>query len=102
MNENVLNQRVSPYLGENAKLDMDQRMENVEHDIVTQGVAMERIVEQNDKYIEYLDDRIAREHESYEFWKDVRKRLATAGIIGTAGIILSALGYAFTQWVKNT
>ena len=98
----TLNQRVSPHAGENAKLDTDQRLENVEHDIVVQTDEIRRLVKQNDKYTDYLDDRIKREKESYKFWVDVRKRLAVAGILGAVGLLGAALWYAFTQFVNNT
>lgn len=93
--------RVSPFPDKNAQLTPDQRLINLEHDVITQSDSLNRLVDQNDKYANYLDERMSREHESYLFWRDVRKRLATAGIISTVGIIFVALGYAATQWVKH-
>lgn len=101
MSEKYHQTRVSSTPDDNDKLSTKDRLSNAEHDIVTQHEVMKALVTQNGKYTEYLDDRIKREGESYLFWVDIRKRLVTAGILGTVGIIGAALVYAITQWIKH-
>lgn len=92
---------VSPHPHKNAALTAEQRLMNLEHDTISQGDCLRQLVDQNNKYASYLGERIQREQESHLFWLDIRKRLATAGIIGAIGLIGSALIYAAAQWVKN-
>ena len=82
--------RVSPFPDKNAKLTAEQRFVNLEHDMVSQGDCLRELVDQNNKYASYLDKRMQIERESHLFWLDIRKRLATAGIIGAIGLIGSA------------
>lgn len=51
---------------------------------------------------DWLKLDMERKQAQIEFWIDIRKKLATTTIIGSFGLLISALGYAITQWVKNT
>lgn len=85
----------------NRRLKNDERLENLETDIIHIADAIDRLVEQNDKYADYLDSRILSEHEKAEFWRDVRKKLVTSGIWGTILIIFGALVYAAKQYIQT-
>ena len=99
--------KVSHEVLDNRKLDSDMRMENLEHDIVFNTQVLydvldkqQTAIDQNNRYTVYLEAKIQREQESTEFWKDVRKRAAASTIFGLVAIILGALWYAFTEFVK--
>lgn len=85
----------------NKRLNDEDRIENLESDVIHMTDAIDRLVEQNDKYAGYLEERIMAEKENHEFWLDVRKKIVTSGIWGTILIIGSALLYAAKQWVEN-
>jgi hypothetical protein len=85
----------------NKRLTDNQRIENLEGDVIHMGEAMDRLVEQNDKYARYLDERMTAEKENREFWSDVRKKLVTSGIWGTIVLIATAVLYAAKQWVET-
>ena len=85
----------------NERLNTKERLDNLEGDIIHMADAIDRLVEQNDKYADYLDSRIKAEHEKTEFWRDVRKKLVTSGIWGTILIIFGAVVYAIKQYIQT-
>ena len=85
----------------NKHLSNQDRIENLESDIVHITDAIERLVKQNDKYADYLESRIRAEHARTDFWLDVRKKLVTSGIWGTFTLVVGALFYAASQYIKT-
>ena len=86
---------------DNEALSTEGRLTNLEADSVHQYDVIEQLVEQNNKYAQYLEQKIKSETQNAEFWIDVRKRIVTAGILGATAIIGSALLYAASQWIKT-
>ena len=101
MSKELSQMNVSEDLEKNKKFSDSERLANLEADIIHVSDVMGSLVIQNNKYAQYLDERIAIEKESHEFWLDVRKKLITSGIWGTILIIGSALLYAAKHWVNN-
>jgi len=93
--------RVSPEPAINSELSVDARLANIEHDIVGFANVMNELMTQNKKYTRYLDIRIQSEIDSAQFWVDVRKRLAVAGIIGVTSIVGTAVLFTISYWLKN-
>jgi len=85
----------------NGAKDTDVRLQDLEHDIVLNTDILYEVLAQNNKYADYLEQRIRHERESREFWSELRKRLATAGIIGAFGLLGAALVYAAKEYMKN-
>lgn len=66
---------------------LEQKMNSIPHD------------RHNEEH-EYLRVEIERKKAERDFWLDIRKRLATAGIISAMGLLATALWYGFAQWIK--
>jgi hypothetical protein len=77
------------------------RIENLEADVIHMAGAVDELVKQNNRYTDYLDERMSAEKENHEFWLDVRKKLVTSGIWATIVLISGALFYAAKQWVET-
>lgn len=67
---------------------MEEKMDAVPH------------VRHNEEH-EYLKTMIEKEAAQRDFWRDISKRLAAAGIIGAIGLLCTAIGYAAIQFVRN-
>ena len=50
---------------------------------------------------EYIKIEIERKKAQRDFWLDQQRKIATAGILGTIGLIIGALGYAIKQYVST-
>jgi len=48
---------------------------------------------------EYLKLEIEAKKARRDFYRDVSAKLATTTIIGAFGLLITALGYGFTQWL---
>lgn len=48
-----------------------------------------------------LDQLIAERELRVDFWSEVRKRVTTAGVLATFGLIGTALIFAFKAWMKK-
>ena len=79
----------------NLVIEMSDRLRQLEDKMNT--IPLERHNEEH----EYIKIEIERKAAQRDFWLDIRKKLATAGILGAMGILFTALGYAATQYVKN-
>lgn len=93
--------RVSEDHEANGKKDRDTRLRDLEHDIVLNTDILQEVRAQNNKYAAFLEEKMKHEEASHEFWAEIRKRLATAGIIGVFGLLGAALIYAAKAFVKN-
>ena len=75
----------------------------------TEGMAelhsmVNRIVREDvihDAHHEWVEAQLEIAQERARFWRDVRKKLAVTGIVGTVGLVLTVIGYAIKQYVKN-
>lgn len=85
----------------NRRLSDQRRIDNLEVDMIRVADSMDILIDQNNKYAGYLEERILAEKENHEFWLDVRKKLVTSGIWATIAIIGTAVLYAAKQWVEN-
>jgi len=85
----------------NESLSNKERLHNLESDLLNQMDVINRLVVQNDKYVEYLDSEIKAKKDSRRFWVDVKKKLAVSGIWGTVVIVFTALVYAAKQWITT-
>ena len=47
---------------------------------------------------DWLKQRIQLDRERIQFWREVRKNLATAGVIGTVSAVLSVFAYAIKTY----
>ena len=93
--------RVSDDPEHNHKLEQPVRLANLEHDIVLNTTILGEIVAQNEKYADYLEVLIERENDALKFWSDIRKKLATATIIGAVGLLFTALWFAMKAYIKT-
>ena len=94
--------KVSQDMGANSQFTMDKRVENVEFDTVTNGLMIRRLVQNDQRFNDYLDLKIEREKLARDFWMDIKKKLITGGIFAFFTALFSALGYAAWHWVKHT
>jgi len=101
MDNNLSQSNVSDDPKINEALSSKERFANIEGDVVAQRTVLSRLVTQNDKYTEYLDREIKAKRESYEFWRDVKRKLAVSGIWGMVVIVFSVIAYAAKQWIAN-
>ena len=67
---------------------LEQRMSAVPHE------------EHNDQH-DYLSELIEREKLKKEFWRGVVEKLATTGILGAIGLMLSVVIYAARQFTGH-
>ncbi len=77
-----------------------------------QTLVIERLATLNARLDNIPDEEHASHHEllksliderqlRVEFWTEVRKRIATASILATLGLVGSALFWGFTEWLKQ-
>ena len=93
--------RVSDDPDRNNSLSDKDRIENLEFDSAGQWVILARIVEQNEKYNEYLDKKIKAEENGAEFWRKQLEMIVSGGIKGSVLALFAGLLYAFIHWVKT-
>ena len=91
--------KVNADVTDNRKLDNNQRLENIEHDVTFNTQVLYEVLEHNKRYTVYLEQKIKHEEQSVEFWTDIRKKLVSAGIIGVVGLIFTALWFAFKEFI---
>lgn len=101
MPEGIREMHVSPDTDHNRRLDDNQRFKNIEMDITCQSRVLTELVRQNGRYTEYIDNKISDQKESHEFWMDVKKKLATAGILSTIALVGTVIFYAIKEWIKH-
>jgi len=91
--------KVNPHITHNRKLDNSMRMENIEHDVVFNTQILYEVLETNKRYSVYLEAQIKKEDAAANFWADIRKQTASAGIFGIVGLIFTGLWFAFKAYI---
>ncbi len=97
--------KVSPDPAENLLRTEQERLANLEHDIYVNldlSFLIYNSLEDMGPVREYVEAEMTRKKAARDFWVDVSKKVAVAGIWATVALIGSAIFYAVTEWVKAT
>lgn len=76
-------------------LDMSERIGHIEQKMSV--IPQDRHNEEHD----YIKIEIEAKKARRDFYRGVSEKVASTTILGAYGLLLSALGYAFVQWVIN-
>lgn len=76
-------------------LEMSAKLGTLEQKM--NAIPQERHTQEHD----YLKIEIEAKEARRDFYRGVSEKLATTTIIGAFGLLLTALGYGFVQWIQN-
>ena len=76
-------------------LEMSAKLGTLEQKM--NAIPQERHTQEHD----YLKIEIEAKEARRDFYREVSKKLATTTILGAFGLLLTALGYGFVQWIQN-
>lgn len=97
--------KVSPDPAENALRSDQERLANLEHDIYVNldlSFLIYNTLEEMGPVREFVETEMTRKKAARDFWVDISKKVAVAGIWSTFLLVGSALVYAVTTWIKAT
>ncbi len=101
MNHQLNQNAVSHDPAVNSQLPPEQRLTNLENDLLNMTDVLQKLVDQNDEFYLYVKNKKESEIASREFWDDVKKKILVSGIWATVVIIATACGFAFREWVTK-
>lgn len=81
--------------------EVETRVSTLENDAEKLFDMMDKLVEQNEKYSEYLDDKIESEREFREFKLEVWKKVVSTGVLGVMATFIAIVWYSIQSYVKT-